>query len=504
MLLIPHLLYSTHPTKQYIHNIMNIKHIALSLAAVAAIMPTAMAGQKNQATLQAVKFSNVDLVRKGDKMTVTFDVDVTDLKLKRDQQIIYTPVLVGEGDSIAFGKIVLNGRNVALKEEREPQRRITGANTMRRYNGTAQTVNVSETVPFAEWMNYSKLYLAEDLCGCGTLQDQDRVPVGEFDNRPAPKPSMTFVTPKAEAVKARAEKGSAFVDYVVNKTNILPDYRGNRKEIAKIVATIDLVKNDPNVSITEINIHGYASPEGPYDNNTRLANGRAASLKEYVRSLYTLPENIFTSNATPEDWEGLRRLVVGSDLKEKTEILALIDDTAMDPDAKDHEIRRRFPQTYQFMLKNWYPGLRHSDYTVSYVVRPFTVEETKEIMLKTPKQVSLNEMFLVAKTLQPGSPEFNEVMDIAVATYPDDETANLNAACAALNDQNWDKAENYLRKAGNTPEAAHARGVLAMNRGEYDQAERYLTEAKNAGIASAETNLEILERLRRLARQNQE
>lgn len=43
-----------------------------------------------------------------------------------------------------------------------------------------------------------------------------------------------------------------------------------------------------------------------------------------------------------------------------------------------------------------------------------------------------------------------------------------------------------------------------MNRGEYDQAERYLTEAKNAGIASAETNLEILERLRRLARQNQE
>lgn len=461
-----------------------------------------MAGQKNQTSLQAVKFANIDMARESGEMKISFDLDLTDLKLKRDQQIIYTPILVGENDSIAFGKIVVNGRNVALKEEREPGRRIADATTVRRHNGTSQTVNFNAAATFADWMNYSKLYLAEDVCGCGDLQSQNRIPVSEFDNRPAPKPSMTFVTPKAEAVKARAEKGSAFVDYVVNKTNILPDYRGNRKEIAKIVATIDLVKNDPNVSITEINIHGYASPEGPYDNNTRLANGRAASLKEYVRSLYTLPEDIFTSNATPEDWDGLRRLVEGSDLKEKQEILALIDDTAMDPDDKDHEIRRRFPQTYQFMLKNWYPGLRHSDYTVSYVVRPFTVDETKEIMYKSPKQVSLNEMFLVAQTMEPGSQEFNEIMDIAVKTYPDDETANLNAACAALNEQNWDKADSYLRKAGNTPEASHARGVLAMNRGQYDEAERYFNEAREAGIASADTNLQILERLRRLAKQN--
>ena len=482
---------------------MNIRHIALGLIAAAAIAPAAMAGQKNQTSLQAVKFANIDMARESGEMKIYFDLDLTDLKLKRDQQIIYTPILVGENDSIAFGKIVVNGRNVALKEEREPGRRIADATTtVRRHNGTSQTVNFNAAATFADWMNYSKLYLAEDVCGCGDLQSQDRIPVSEFDNRPAPKPSMTFVTPKAEAVKARAEKGSAFVDYVVNKTNILPDYRGNRKEIAKIVATIDLVKNDPNVSITEINIHGYASPEGPYDNNTRLANGRAASLKEYVRSLYTLPEDIFTSNATPEDWDGLRRLVEGSDLKEKQEILALIDDTAMDPDAKDHEIRRRFPQTYQFMLKNWYPGLRHSDYTVSYVVRPFTVDETKEIMYKSPKQVSLNEMFLVAQTMEPGSQEFNEIMDIAVKTYPDDETANLNAACAALNEQNWDKADSYLLKAGNTPEASHARGVLAMNRGQYDEAERYFNEAREAGIASADTNLQILERLRRLAKQN--
>ena len=290
----------------------------------------------------------------------------------------------------------------------------------------------------------------------------------------------------------------------MNKTNILPDYRSNRKEIAKIVATIDLVKNDPNVSITEINIHGYASPEGTYANNTRLAEGRAASLKEYVKSLYTLPDNIFTSNATPEDWAGLRRLVEESSLPEKSEILAIIDNPQLDPDARDNAIRQRFPKTYQYILKEWYPGLRHSDYTVSYVVRPFTVEETKAIMKKTPKQVSLNEMFLVAQTYEPGSPQFNEVMDIAVRTYPDDPTANLNAACAALNAKEWSKAAGYQKKAGNTPEAALARGVLAMNQDDYDTAERYLKEAQQAGVANADTNLQVLDRLRRLAKQNQQ
>ncbi len=482
-------------------NIMNLKYILLGLAVIA---PVSLLADETDSTLNAVKVNNVDMVQRSGSMEIKFNVDFSDINIKRDQQVIYTPILVNADhtDSITFDKIVLNGRNVAIKELREPWRRVANATTLQRENGKSQSVPVAVSTPYAKWMDYSKLYLAEDLCGCGDLQSQDRMNIGEFDNRPPAPAQMTYVAPQAEAVKARAEKGSAFVDYVVNKTNILPDYRGNRKEIAKIVATIDLVKNDPNVSITEINIHGYASPEGSYSNNTRLAEGRAASLKEYVRSLYTLPENIFTSKATPEDWAGLRKLVAESSLEDKAEILAIIDDPNLEPDPKDHEIRRRFPSTYAFMLKEWYPGLRHSDYTVSYIVRPFTVEETKEIMMKTPKQVSLNEMFLVAQTLDPGSDEFNEVMDIAVNTYPDDTTANLNAACAALSAQQWDKAQSYLLKAGNSPEAAHARGVLAMNQGKYDEAEQYLTEASKAGVANADNNLKILERLRALAKQN--
>lgn len=483
---------------------MKAKYITVAAAAIALVAPAVQAKVDTRTTLDAVKAENVSIRKSKGMMYVDFDLDLSNVDINKNQQIIYTPLYVGEGDSLALEKVVFNGRNVAIKELREPNRRVQGASeVIVRRKGVMQSARVSRSFPYADWMERSNLVLSEDLCGCGVLQEQARINLGEFDNTPAPPPLVTYVTPKAEAVKARAEKGSAFVDYVVNKTNILPDYRNNRKEIAKIIATIDLVKNDPNVSITEINIHGYASPEGSYANNTRLAEGRAASLKDYVKSLYDIPNNVFTSNATPEDWEGLRRMLVASNLPDRDAILEIVDRPGMDPDDRDQEIKKRFPSTYAFILAEWYPALRHSDYTVSYVVRPFTVEETKEIMFKNPKQVSLNEMFLVAQTLEPGSEEFNKVMEIAVETYPDDATANLNAACAAISADQYDKAAKYLTKAGNSPEADEARAALAMNLGELDKAEKYLKAAEAGGVASAADNLKILKRMRELKAQNE-
>ncbi|MDE7402081.1 MAG: DUF3868 domain-containing protein [Muribaculaceae bacterium] len=479
--------------------------IRTAILAAATIFGNISADGAKQAAsgLQSVKVKDVTLAKQHGKMTVKMQLDLSDVKIGSNQQIIYTPMLSSETDSVTLSPIVLNGRNTAIKELRDSKRKVSGARTtLTKKSNQPAVVEVSDELPYQQWMDLCHLSLAEDLCGCGRLQDQAKLPIMEFDNRPPSAPLMTYVAPKAEAVKARAEKGSAFVDYVVNKTNILPDYRGNRKEIAKIVATIDLVRKDPNVSITEINIHGYASPEGKYENNARLADGRAASLREYVKSLYTLPDHIFTSAATPEDWAGLRRLTEASQLPERDAILAIIDNNSLSPDAKDQAIRQQFPKTYAYILKEWYPGLRHSDYTVSYVVRPFTVEETKEIMKRNPRQVSLNEMFLVAQTLEPGSDEFNDVMSIAVETYPDDATANLNAGYAALSRNQLSKAETYLAKAGTGPDADHARGVLAMKQDKFGEARQLLERAAQAGVANANKNLDILNRLEQLYKQN--
>ena len=51
-------------------------------------------------------------------------------------------------------------------------------------------------------------------------------------------------------------------------------------------------------------------------------------------------------------------------------------------------------------------------------------------------------------------------METAARYYPDDPTANLNLAAAHIARGNYEGAAECLRKAGDTPEAAHNRALL--------------------------------------------
>lgn len=292
----------------------------------------------------------------------------------------------------------------------------------------------------------------------------------------------------------RAMHGEAFVDYVVNTTNIRPDFRNNPVELAKIRATVDSIKSDPDMKITSLSITGFASPEGPYANNVRLAKGRTESLTEYVRKLYAFPTDLMKTSWTPEDWDGLRVYVEKSSLAKKEAILKVID-SDMEPDAKDHKLKADFPTDYQYMLKNWYPALRRADYTVSFEVRKYAdPAEIARVFKANPAKLSLRELFIYAETLDPKSSEYADVLTTAARMYPLDTTANLNAGNCALADGDLAAAAGYLAKAGETPQADYARGVLAAKEGRYDAARVSFDKAAAGGL-EVKPALEALERM---------
>lgn len=280
---------------------------------------------------------------------------------------------------------------------------------------------------------------------------------------------LAYVVPQVEAEKARELKGSAFLDFPVNQTDIRADYRQNSRELTKVMETIKVVKEDPNVTITHVGIHGYASPEGSYQNNVRLAAGRAQAFKDYVRSLIALPEAVCSVTSTPEDWGGLLTQLGQTEhptvaaLANRGAILSVAQ-SDFAPDEKERRLKTAYPADWKRMVAELFPALRHSDYTVSYTIRPFSVEEAKEILRTKPQQLSLNEMFLVAQTYEPGSDDFDEVFLTAVRLYPDDVTANLNAAIIALQRGDLASAERYLQAAGNQPEAQPVREALQVKK----------------------------------------
>lgn len=469
----------------------SLKHIFLTCLVGAASCNTAIA---QSIASGAVTIDSVQTSVENERVDVAFKLNLNNLKLKAEQQLILTPMLATDSDTTALQPIIINGRSQQIRMMRASKRtkKYTEGKepiVVLRKNGTEQSINYSQTIIRKQPLESDvlQLFAAQDLCGCGDLQDQDRTLLANIDNLDAWMPAIAFVKPAAEARKQRAEKGEAYLSFRVNKTDIVVDLFDNTRELAKITKTIDLVRDDKNVEITGINIHGFASPDGPYANNERLARERAASLKNYVSHLYTIDNKLFSSNSTPEDWNGFRHKVQQSQLANKEEILKIANSN-LAPDDKDKRIRQLYPQDYAVIMSDIYPRLRHSDYTVSYTVRPFSVEEAKQILKTRPQQLSLQEMYLVAQTMEEGSAEFNEVFDIAVRMFPNDPTANLNAACADLQRRDVASAEKHLLKAGNSAEALNARGALAVMKKDYALARQLFADAAAAGSADAKAN----------------
>ena len=444
-----------------------------------------------------ITVNDVSLSVAGDSLRVQMDMDFSALHLPANRSVSLLPSLRMDTAIVRLPGVDVMGRRQYIQWQRNTGRSAM-TQVIRRYNGTTQHLHYQTAVPIAERPGLVQVYLDEDSCGClrEVLADRNRL-LAEQDFTPAVfTPHFVYVSPQAETRKTRHEKGAAYVDFPVNKTGIYPAYRNNRSELAKIENTINRIKGDADVSINNITIKGYASPEGSYANNSRLAEARTRSLVDYLKKEYPLDASLFQLDYEPEDWEGLRAYIAKGSLPEKDALLDLID-SGLEADAKERRLRTEYPEAYRTLLRDCFPALRRSDYVVAYTVRGFDVEEARKLIWKEPQKLSLQEMYAVAQTYGTGSKEYNEVFETAVRLFPDDEAANLNAANAAMQRNDTAGAARYLEKAGEGASAEYARGILAALRGEYDAASVYLQKAKAGGIAEADDALRQIERMKK-------
>lgn len=422
--------------------------------------------------------SDFDLKRNGDRLDIDMALDASKLRMSTNREVVYTPMIVNGTDTLRLSSFAVAGKNRYYSH-------LRGDNNTKdprafRAGEIAEPITLDYQVPYQAWMESARVEMeARERGCCNKFGPALYVPIAQIDL--VPKNFVAepiYVTPQAEAVKERQINARAYIDFPVNKIEIYPDYRRNPQELKKILATIDSVRSDENLTFKSIHIKGYASPEGSYTNNERLAKGRTQTLADYVRNLYKFKRDVITTSYTPEDWAGLEEYVKSEaaqrTLTNPAGILAIITDPAYrgKDDAREAAIKTKFPKDYQYLLAEVYPGLRHSDYAVNFTVRSYqTPEEISQIIKTAPQNLSLSELFVLAKSLQPGSKEYNETFDLAVKLYPNDPVANLNAGTAAMMRGDLEVAKNYLSKAGDSTEADYARATLAAIERDFTKAQ---------------------------------
>lgn len=444
-----------------------------------------------QIDFKSIIINDPDINRNQDLMTVNMDLDFSKFDVNSNRAILLTPYIVKGEESVALPALGFYGRDRYFYYIRN-DKQITDSEIRDAYmeSEIPEYIPYLASVPFEKWMTGADLVIERKVFGCcGKLEEEDYC---MLDRYKVYVPQYIYVKPpKPEIRKERFIEGNAYVDYPVSQTDIYPDYHNNTVELAKIRSTIDSVKFDQDISVTSIFIKGFASPESPYDNNTRLAKGRTQSIKDYVLNMYSFDNQVINTDYEPENWEGLREYLVSSSLPYKNQILILID-SDIEPDRKEWLIKSQYQSDYKFLLENCYPYLRRTYYRIDYVVRPFTegdVDHIRELVSTRPQNLSLQEFYLAAQDLDPESEEFQEIFDVAVRMYPEDEIANLNAANVAMQRGDLKSAEKYLARSGNSAEAIYARGVYHVLNEEYDEAKGFFIVASSMGLSDVDAQL---------------
>lgn len=439
-------------------------------------------------------------------VTLRADIDITSLELDRNTIVTFSPVLrsLDGRHEIAFEQVSVVGKRRYLVRNRSAYfgDKVGGAsdkNTVlfgRKDN--AESIELEYQVPFRKWMRHSQLVITEQTTACCDIYmtypggHNAMTYTGIQYTFPAPyEPtfSVAYMEPEPESVKVLSETHTAALSFGVNRTDLVRGFGSNASVLSEVDGIMGRVKSDSLLTVSNIIVRGYASPEGTEAGNLRLSQGRAQAFVGYLqRTLDPATASLITAQGMGEDWAGLRKAVADSYIDDRDRVLAAIDGNS-DVARRKTAIRSLSGgRTYRILLEDYYPALRRNEYTIEYQIRGFNAAEAQGLVWDRPQLLSLNEFYMAAKLYQPESREFKEIFDIAARMYPKSTLAQFNVGAMEIENGSYDTALTRLQST-DSPESWNNQGVALWYKGEYEQAREMFGKAAETGLTVATENL---------------
>jgi len=149
--------------------------------------------------------------------------------------------------------------------------------------------------------------------------------------------------------------------YPVGKSELHKDYMDNANTLHRFQKYLE-----KSPQIDSITIYSYASPEGSYALNKRLAAERGKTAKQYLLSQIPaerhLPDSLIIIDPTAENWSGLRDLVFYQyQHDDKEEVLAVLDRADITDERRKILLKRlNGGKSWQYIVKELMPHLRYA------------------------------------------------------------------------------------------------------------------------------------------------
>ncbi len=390
---------------------------------------------------------------------------------KKNASVTITPVLVYGGQQTAATPVTYQGE------------KVRGNNPVVNFNNGG-TVTIPVNYLYNPDMQKSELFLTFNVQQGNKQYVLPQVKVANGIIATAALADAGTVNPATAADKFQRvinDKYTADIRFLINQANIRKGELDSQG-VVDLNETLRSAAAAPNQEIEEINISSYASPEGAYDFNQRLAENREKNTTAYLEGQLKKDKitefGELTKQFTAEDWDGFQQLVAASNIQDKDLILSVLSNVK-DPEVREKEIRN-LAAVFETLADQILPQLRRSHITASINTIGKSDEELARLAQNDPKSLTVDEL-LYAATLTDDNNRKAQIYEQATRIYPNDFRGFNNLGKAQFINKDYASAIANLNKAArlapNSSEVAMNQGLVQLVNKDFNGANRSFSNA---------------------------
>ena len=474
--------------------------LGMSLMAIA--MMTSCSGKLGQLSSDYFKVNPDPLVAEGGQVDATINGVFPEKYMKKKAVVTVTPEL----------RYVKNGVQQAVKGRPatfQGEKVLGNDQTISYQLGGHYTMKTS--YEYEPAMQKSELFLTFDA---KVGNKQVEVPAVKVANGVIATSELyhrTLSSAKASVApdafqRVVEQKQEANIKFLIQQAELRKSELQNNS-VQEFVNLLKRIGSDrENVMLSNVEVSAYASPDGGFALNEKLANKRQTNTEEFVKKQMkqAKTEGDVEASYTAQDWEGFQQLVQASDIQDKDVILRVLS-MYKDPQEREQQIKN-MSHGFKELADGILPELRRARLTINYETIGRDDEAIFNQFKSDPSKLSVEELIYAASIAETPA-EQEAILTTTTRLYPKDARAYNNLAALAYSKGNYDEAQRYLAQASATgatcAETKANLGLLALQKGDVKAAENYLGQAGNAqGLAEVLGNLHLAQGNYALAEQD--
>ena len=303
------------------------------------------------------------------------------------------------------------------------------------------------------------------------------------------------------------QKQEANIKFLIGQAQLRKSELQNNSVQEFVRLLSEIVKDQEGKVLDGVEVSAYASPDGGYAINERLAGQRQNVAADYVQKEMNKAkaEGNIDAKYTAEDWDGFQELVAASDIQDKDVILRVLS-MYKDPEEREQQIKT-LSSAFRELADGILPQLRRARLTINYQLVGRDDDQIKQQLKDDASKLSIEEMLYGATLYDDNPAQMEAVYKQTAQLYPNDARAFNNVATMEFAKGNYDEARAWLQKAQGVnmglPESFANLGLLALQQGDTQKAEEYIGQATGAhGLAEVLGNLHLAQGKYALAEQD--